>query len=521
LADAGVPVSLDLVAAASGSLALETGIYRAALDVKDGGGGYARRGAVVHIYPNLASGLSLSFGEAPFSAPFFTDTQALSSWLEGSPQNDAEDSYPISLSLDLADLAEGGDGLGGLFAALHGRYIALDLSACRGTAIVGQALDVSRPNADRLVSLILPAGLERIGPGAFAGCASLASVIPPEPVPPTLEDAAVFSNCSPSLFFYVNEERGELRYMNAPGWKDYGGRIKAAFRAGGVGFAMTYVPGGVRFPLGLDDSGTYTGGPTIGDGNPAVVPDPYMISETEVTWELWTAVRDWALGEGYAIEDASPNYAAPNNPIMNSWYNCAVWCNALTEWYNEKTGASLVPVYYDDNSFTDVSKDSDPHQGQQETEMPYKTKPGASGFRLPTYHEWELAARWRWDSANTAPGYENPWFTRGDSASGATADYTNTAETARVAVWGGNLEQVKSRAPNALGLYDMSGNVFEWVNDYWFYAKGNIQNCAIQVLERGGCWFFDVSYMAIGKPYYYEADGKTVDGIRLVCSAVR
>jgi formylglycine-generating enzyme required for sulfatase activity len=246
-----------------------------------------------------------------------------------------------------------------------------------------------------------------------------------------------------------------------------------------------------------------------------------MISETEVTWELWTAVRDWALDNGYAIRDALPDFIAPNNPIINSWYNCAVWCNALTEWYNEKTGASLVPVYYDDNSFTVVSKDSDPHQNQQETQMPYKTKPGASGFRLPTYREWELAARWRWDSANTVPGYENPWFTRGNSASGATADYTNTDETARVAVRGSQPEPVKSRAPNALGLYDMSGNVFEWVNDHWFYAKYNVQNCAIQVLERGCCWYFDASYLTTGKPYYFEADGTTVDGIRLACSAAR
>jgi formylglycine-generating enzyme required for sulfatase activity len=88
-------------------------------------------------------------------------------------------------------------------------------------------------------------------------------------------------------------------------------------------------------------------------------------------------------------------------------------------------------------------------------------------------------------------------------------------------VWGGNLEQVKSRAPNALGLYDMSGNVFEWVNDHWFYATGNVQNCAIQVLERGGCYLFDPKYLAVGMTYYFEADGKTMDGIRLVCSVVR
>jgi hypothetical protein len=503
------PEPLELGAAPSGSLTLETGIYRAALELRDGGGGYARRSAVLHIYPNLASLLSLSFGEAPFTPPFFTDTEALSSWLEWSPQNTPEDPYPIALSLDLGDLAVGGDGLGRLFAALQGRYVALDLSACPGP-IAGRDPGASRPNADRLVSLALSPGLPSIGPGAFAGCSSLASVALAGPTPPTLGEAA-FSQCAPSLFFFVNDTAGDLRYMNAPGWKDQGGRIKAAFQAGGINFAMTYVPGGVSFPQGLNDDGT------------ASISDPYMISETEVSWELWTAVRDWALEKGYAIGNANTqaSYVAPDKPIMNTWYNCAVWCNALTEWHNEKTGSSLVPAYYDDNSFTVVSKDSDPHQNQQETEMPYKKKPGATGFRLPDGNEWELAARWRWDSVNSVIGYENPWFTTGNSASGAAADYANTAETARVAVWTGGLEPVKSRAPNALGIYDMSGNIYEWVNE-WFYAKYNLQNCAIQVYERGGSSLYTGgANLTVGKPNIYEADGMTVDGIRLVCSAAR
>jgi formylglycine-generating enzyme required for sulfatase activity len=129
--------------------------------------------------------------------------------------------------------------------------------------------------------------------------------------------------------------------------------------------------------------------------------------------------------------------------------------------------------------------------------------------------------KWRWDSVNAVPGYENPWFTRGNSASGAAADYNDAAETARVAAHTGGLEPVKSRASNALGLYDMSGNIYEWVNE-WFYAKYNLQNCAIQVYERGGSSLYaGGAYLTVGKPNYYEADGMTVDGIRLVCSAAR
>jgi formylglycine-generating enzyme required for sulfatase activity len=66
-------------------------------------------------------------------------------------------------------------------------------------------------------------------------------------------------------------------------------------------------------------------------------------------------------------------------------------------------------------------------------------KPGATGFRLPSSNEWELAARWRGsDPTNTVSGYTNPYFTKGDSASGATADYNDTAASGDVAWYDGN-----------------------------------------------------------------------------------
>jgi len=51
----------------------------------------------------------------------------------------------------------------------------------------------------------------------------------------------------------------------------------------------------------------------------------------------------------------------------------------------------------------------------------------AKGFRLPRQSEWELAARWRNDGTNTVAGFSDPWFTKGNSASGATAIYSDAA----------------------------------------------------------------------------------------------
>ena len=79
-------------------------------------------------------------------------------------------------------------------------------------------------------------------------------------------------------------------------------------------------------------------------------------------------------------------------------------------------------------------------------------------YRLPTESEWEYAAR--------SGGKDEIWA--GTSAEKELADY---------AVFGANSQNrtasVGGKKPNGLGLYDMAGNVFEWVEDCW---HGNYKN---------------------------------------------
>jgi len=101
------------------------------------------------------------------------------------------------------------------------------------------------------------------------------------------------------------------------------------------------------------------------------------------------------------------------------------------------------------------------------------------GLRLPTEAEWEYAAR-----AGTHTPYPS-----GPYLDGEHAWYDGNSD--------GKTHPVASLRPNAWGLYDMLGNVWEWVNDGWdstYYAKSPRQDPqgpaeASERMARGGSWY--------------------------------
>jgi formylglycine-generating enzyme required for sulfatase activity len=244
-----------------------------------------------------------------------------------------------------------------------------------------------------------------------------------------------------------------------------------------------YTVNGVKFKMINVAGGTFIMGATTEQGSDAnsdespthqVTLSNFSIGQTEVTQELWKAVM--GSNPSYFNGTGNPNYGSSHSddyyinlqrPVeWVSWDDCQVFIAKL----NQMTGKQ---------------------------------------FRLPTEAEWEYAAR----GGNKSQSYKYA----GSNTLSDVAWYWDNIPSHSEGTAGYGTQSVGMKQPNKLGLYDMSGNVWEWCQDWYgsysSAAQTNPQgpSSGSGRVYRGGSWDYSagacrVSCRNLDNAEYFDYD---------------
>ena len=239
----------------------------------------------------------------------------------------------------------------------------------------------------------------------------------------------------------------------------------------------TFTVNGVSFTMVAVEGGTFTMGATAEQGSDAydseypahqVTLSSFSIGETEVTQALWQAV----MGSNPSNCNGGNYGTNLQRPVEQvSWNDCQTFITKL----NQLTGKT---------------------------------------FRLPSEAEWEFAAR----GGKLSQGYKYS----GSNTIGDVAWYYDNSYALGSSSPDYGTHSVATKAPNELGLYDMSGNVWEWCGDwYGSYSSDSQTNptgpsTGSNRVRRGGCWSSDARYCRVSLRYYYSPSNSYFSlGLRL------
>ena len=215
------------------------------------------------------------------------------------------------------------------------------------------------------------------------------------------------------------------------------------------------------------------------DPQHSVTVPPFFMGKYPVTQAQWKVVA--AMGKVKRELDSYPaEFKRDDRPVEKvNWYDAVEFCERLSQ-----------------------------HTGRT--------------YRLPSEAEWEYACR----AGTTTPFHFGETITT-ELANYNGSVYRQESEGKRR----GETTPVGSFLPNAFGLYDMHGNVWEWCADHWHsnYEGAPIDGSAwieggdaSKRFLRGGSWFYDPQYCRSAyRNHNAPVDRYNKIGFRVVCSASR
>jgi sulfatase modifying factor 1 len=238
------------------------------------------------------------------------------------------------------------------------------------------------------------------------------------------------------------------------------------------------IPGEMVFVQG----GTFEMGDHFSEGVDIDLPvhsvtvSDFYIGKYEVTQSEWATHMSLETNASYGVGDNYPVYYI-------SWYKILVYCN------KRSIAEGIIPCYTisastnpDDWGTVPTSTDS--------TWNAVSCNWSANGYRLPTEAEWEYASR---GGIHWADNYI---YSGSDSADQVAWLFNNSGSTSH---------PIGTKSPNQLGIYDMSGNVWEWCWDWYVWNYYTIcENLGVVTdpygptsgssrVMRGGYWY-NISY---------------------------